>query len=247
MISSLIRFIDSLFYTTTIRTQTIITHTTFHTAEDGAGSPTMDDKAAEVVADDQETSVTFCDDHYRVNGLRINIPEVVRNRPPLVIEGKPNYESFPQDRYGTMLIRCFENDASFVTVNGTRLSRNKVLSGWSIENALESFTDCLTHISHDDFDSVATTAYQDLFISIAVSKDWTFVNIYNDDTKPIMHLQLLGTTQFSTNELCVTSSYAVTRAILLTLCGCEKIIDKYDERDMASMVLALVLMANARI
>lgn len=234
MFGKLIRFLDSLFYT-----KLSITTVEYFDIE-----PVVKDIESDDIVDDVDVlvkpaSIEFKDASFCINGRDVAIPDIVIDRPPLILESGPNYDSFPSFRYADVHISFISETKKFASVNGEPVSRSHAVGGWTRKKILECHLDCTKFI--DENQGFSQTHLGELTISFCLQPEWAYLSILRDDGS-FIQIHQDNERQFETDQDCIVASYAYARFTLLTyLVVGHPDGNTIDEDDLATTILALIL------
>ena len=251
MTKSLIQLIDSLFYETTVTT-TIITKRVYRNPEtwpeiladlERRGIIIEDRRTPPPPANDEphdKTTVIHQDDYFLVEGQRIDVPDVVKNIPPLLLEdGNPNFDFYPNYQDAPIEVSYIGN-IRYTAVDGHQLGVRRVRGKTNRKMLFDQHGKYLDAVSNDPEIKTLDTVLDDLKISFSSHKDWFHLTIASESGSVIqIHQKNVG--QLTGHDDCVIFAFACARVILLTYLVTEEnpVTDRED--DIVSTLLAVFL------
>lgn len=280
---SLIQFIDSLFYETTVTTKRTITRRYYDQAvcnrmrleyaERGIDmivdfpQEAMNQKMEELIDSaipvsaaqvglellfqeqpgeqttefvPKPTSITVNEDYFEINGRQVRIPEKVKTKPPLIIDGHVNHQSFPDYRHAKLAISYLGDTRKFASFDGSPLGRQGELNGWTRKDVFVRHASCTDQIQNDPQVTTAKAQFEDLILSFATSSEWVYLSIVKPDGS-ILQIYQDNVKQFENDGECIILAHAYARAALLTYDAVREPIAQYNENDLATIIFTLFL------
>lgn len=242
MLSRVLSYIDSLFYTTTITTTVRTTTTTYRTQKIDTGS--TDDLDVHKT----ESSVTLDGDNFIINGKTVPIPFIVKNRKPAITEGLVNHDTFPHYMKIPILMLISEPqvDESIkyqMYCDEVRLSRNTQYNGYT-QNTLKKKIywagGVIANNDPDDGITTATVEYGSVTLSLSYNKDWIHLGLYAGD-QLIVDLHHENKNILTSDTECIIAAYAYTRALIINAYKTYPEILDLNEDDFATTLLAMMM------
>lgn len=237
MLGRVFKYIDSLFYTTTISTTIRTTTTVYHNV-------VPVEETFEVF--NQESAVTWEGDNFIINDRVIPIPDVVKNRRPIT-----DIAAFPYYRFSPIVmdviftgpaVRRNDDIQSRQFVNEIKLARNATYSGFNKLKVMGTTSDAYDLMNKNENSNSfnVSSALEDLKIDLYLTEDWAFFNIESKNGW-ITRLYHENSSLYKSDNDCVIAAYAYARAIIVNAGPYVTAIRALDEDHLATTLLAMMM------
>lgn len=232
MFYSILNWIDSLFYTTTLVTVVSKNLDPFSSIE-----------KEEVILN--ETSVNVDHDQCIIDGRIITIPSIIKDRPTLPTNTSELFESYPNFRNDAIVVSFSNNDTPKSYINGMLISRSTFPDKKVREEISENLATTIAEVESQDHEfPVGITTYEDLRIVSYLTPTVHFLNISSENG---MSMKIVIPAHFDTalDQSCLILAYTWARIVLLTFITNNLAITEYDEDALAITLVALIVSSRA--
>lgn len=239
MFMALAKYIDSLFYTTTITTTTTIKPLTPCESETSVYAdfitPTEQDAPqstmTRVLIDMDEGVVT-------IGEKVVRLQKAIVDRPSLFINGEVNWHSYPQNAYMTHITRVdAADDTPQFFCGPQRLSRRGGIGQWTKSTADDQIR-LFRNLSSRAQEDVCTSSWKNLSFSMLSLGESLYLTAQFDT---LMTIEIAAIAASSGHIDIVTEAFSLARIILLHLPISEREHEEYNEDTLAGAILTLLV------